>query len=86
MNFLEAHRLVSEFVGGPELRFLFATSGTPDKLTLFLRAEGARVGRSVSARTLPFNTLGQTLLAPPVAGVGSRAGGRLALRPSFGRA
>lgn len=66
MNFLEAHRIVSGFAGGPELRFLFAVSGTPDKLDLFLRAHGAKRGRSVVARTLPFNTLGQTLLAEPV--------------------
>jgi FkbH-like protein len=68
MNFLEAHRIVSGFAGGPELRFLFAISGTPDKLDLFLRAHGAKRGRSVVARTLPFNTLGQTLLAEPVKG------------------
>jgi FkbH-like protein len=68
MNFLEAHRLVREFSGGPELPFLIATSGAADKLMLFLRAEGARHGFDVSARALPFNTLAQSLLAPSIVG------------------
>jgi FkbH-like protein len=68
MNFLEAHKIVSGFAGGPELRFLFAISGTPDKLDLFLRAQGAKRGRAVVARTLPFNTLAQSLLSEPAKG------------------
>lgn len=63
MNFLEAHKLVATFKGGPLLSFLLATSGTPDKLELFLKAAGAVRGRSVDVRTLPFNTLGQTLVS-----------------------
>lgn len=65
MNFLEAHKLVTAFTGGPPLPFLLAMSGTPDKLHLFLRAAAAERGRSAVVRTLPFNTLGQTLLAEP---------------------
>jgi FkbH-like protein len=62
MNFLEASRIVRDFKGGPELGFLFAISGTPDKLDIFLRAEAAKRGRTAVVRTLPFNTLGQALL------------------------
>ncbi|HKS06208.1 MAG TPA: HAD-IIIC family phosphatase [Gemmatimonadaceae bacterium] len=68
MNFLEAHKLATQFAGGPELRFLFAISGTPDKVDVFLRAHGALHGRSVVARTLPFNTLAQSLLTPAAPG------------------
>jgi FkbH-like protein len=63
MNFLEAHKLVTQFKGGSPLSFLFAISGTPDKLELFLKAAGAIRGRAVEIRTLPFNTLGQTLMS-----------------------
>jgi FkbH-like protein len=65
MNFLEAHKLVTNFKGGPPLAFLFGISGTPDKIELFLKAAGAVRGRSLEIRTLPFNTLGQTLMAEP---------------------
>jgi len=68
VNFLEAHRLASSFAGGPTLEFLFGVSGTPDKLAVFFAAAGAKRGRSVQIRSLPFNTLGQTLLAEPVTG------------------
>lgn len=68
MNYLEAHKIVTQFGGGPPLAFLMAISGTPDKLDLFLKAAGAARGRSVDARTLPFNTLGQALLGEPKAG------------------
>ncbi|HXC24819.1 MAG TPA: HAD-IIIC family phosphatase [Gemmatimonadaceae bacterium] len=68
MNFLEAHKLVAGFAGGPPLPFLLAMSGTPDKLDLFLRAAGAQRGRSATPRTLSFNTLAQTLLTEPNAG------------------
>ena len=63
MNFLEASRLVAGFEGGPSLPFLFAMSGTSDKLTLFLRAAAARRGRSAEPRVLPFNTLPQWLFS-----------------------
>ena len=68
MNFLEAHRIVAGFGGGAPLDFLFATSGTPDTLDLFLRAVAAKRDRTARVRTLPFNTLGQTLATEPVAG------------------
>ena len=63
MNFLEAHKIVTGFAGGPTLRFLFAISGTPDKVDLFFKAAGAKRGRTVDFWTLPFNTLGQALLS-----------------------
>lgn len=65
MNFLEAHKLVATFAGGPVLNFMFGISGTAEKLTIFLAAAGAKRGRSVQIRTLPFNTLGQLLLGDP---------------------
>jgi FkbH-like protein len=68
MNYLEASRVVSGFAGGAALPFVFAMSGTPDKLGLFLRAAAARRGRSAQPRVLPFNTLPQWLHAEPVAG------------------
>ena len=68
VNFLEAHRLAASFAGGPTLDFLFGVSGTSEKLPVFFAAAGAKRGRSVRIRSLPFNTLGQTLLAEPLAG------------------
>jgi FkbH-like protein len=68
VNFLEAHRLATSFAGGPNLPFLFGISGGSEKLDIFLRAVGAKRGRSLQIRTLPFNTLGQTLLTEPVSG------------------
>lgn len=65
MNFLEAHKIVSSFQGGTPLAFLIATSGTPDKLDVFLKAAGALRDRSVKVTTLPFNTLGQMLMGDP---------------------
>ncbi|MGH7624868.1 MAG: HAD-IIIC family phosphatase [Gemmatimonadaceae bacterium] len=62
MNFLEAHKLVAGFTGGPALPFLLAMSGTPDTLDVFIKAAAAKRGRSVAMRTLPFNTLGQALM------------------------
>ncbi|MBC7790929.1 MAG: HAD-IIIC family phosphatase [Anaerolineae bacterium] len=67
MNFLDAHKIVAGFKGGAPLRFLLATSGTPDKLDLFLRAAAANRGFLAHVRTLPFGTLGQTLRIAPVA-------------------
>jgi FkbH-like protein len=63
MSFLEAHKIVAGFKGGTPLPFLLGISGTLDKLDVFLRASAAKRGRSVAVRTLPFNTLGQSLLA-----------------------
>ena len=68
MNFLEAYRLTASFAGGPSLQFLFGVSGATEKLAVFFTAAGAKRGRSVHVRTLPFNTLAQTLLTEPVSG------------------
>ena len=65
MTFLEAHRIVSAFAGGEALPFLLAMSGTGNALQVFLRAAAAARGRSAIVRTLPFNTLAQTLLEAP---------------------
>lgn len=65
MNFLEAHKLVRGFAGGPPLPFLLAMSGTAEPMALYLRAAAAKAGREAQARTLPFNTLAQTLHQPP---------------------
>jgi HAD superfamily phosphatase (TIGR01681 family) len=65
VTYLEAHRLAAEFAGGPPLRFLFGASGATDELNAFLKAAGAQRGRSVEVRTLPFNSLGQALVAEP---------------------
>ncbi len=61
MNFLEARRIVAAFSGGPELKFLFGASGTPDPFKLYLEAVGARHGVAAQPRFLPFNTLQQHL-------------------------
>lgn len=61
MNFLEAHGIVTKFQGGEPIRFRLATSGTADKLDIFLKAAGAVRGLRVDVRTLPFNTLRQTI-------------------------
>ena len=68
MNFLEAHKTVAGFAGGPPLDFLLATSAAVDKLDLFLRAAAAEKGRTAHVRTLPFNTLGQALLSEAIPG------------------
>lgn len=68
MNFLEAHRTLRDFAGGPSLRFLLASSGTLDALQVYLGAAGAVRGRSVFVRFLPFNTFGQFLMSPPSEG------------------
>lgn len=65
MNFLESHKIVAGFEGGEPLEFLLAMSGTADKLDIFLRAAGARRGRNVAFRTLPFNTFMQSVLTDP---------------------
>lgn len=62
MSFLEAHKTVRAFKGGPPLEFLLGMSGTADTLDVFVRAAAARRGRSARMRTLPFNTLSQAVL------------------------
>jgi FkbH-like protein len=61
VNFLEARRILAAFGGGPERPFLFASSGTPDPLRMYLEAAGAQHGLSARPRFLPFNTLAQHL-------------------------
>ena len=68
LSYVEAKRLVTEFKGGESLSFLFAASGTTEPFALFLKAAGAKLDRTVVARTVPFNTLGQLLCQAPVAG------------------
>ncbi|HJQ53060.1 MAG TPA: HAD-IIIC family phosphatase [Gemmatimonadaceae bacterium] len=68
MNFLEAHKTLTAFSGGPRLDFLLATSGAVDKLEVFLRAAAAKKGRAAHVRTLPFNTLAQALLSAATPG------------------
>ena len=65
MNFLEAHRLVQSFTGGPVWPLRVVLSGTADPLAIYLRAAGARRGVEVQPSFLPFNTLAQHLLHPP---------------------
>src|ERR1700730_16167113 len=66
MNFLEAHKIVSSFPGGEELGFLLATSGTAVPFDIYLKAAAAKLGRTIHVRTIPFNTLAQTLHGPPI--------------------
>lgn len=68
MNFLEAKRILTGFSGGPELPVLLALSGTGEPMELYLRAAAASRGSSLRLRLLPFNTLQQALLVPPVSG------------------
>lgn len=65
MNFLEARRIVDGFTGGEALSVLAAMSGTGEPLELYLRAAAAQRGIAATVHFLPFNTLQQTLLAPP---------------------
>jgi FkbH-like protein len=64
MTYLEALRVLREFGGGPTLPLLVASSGELAPLRIFLQAAGARHGRDVAVRTLPFGTLGQSLHEP----------------------
>ena len=64
MTLLDAHKVLSAFPGGPAMSLLVGMSGTADPLKLFVRAAGAKRGRSVNVRALPFNTLAQSLHAP----------------------
>ncbi|MBF0283622.1 MAG: HAD-IIIC family phosphatase [Magnetococcales bacterium] len=67
MNFIEAHRLLKAFPGGPALAVRLAFSGTADPLLPFFKAVAARAGLDLHVETLPFNTLRQSLLEPPPA-------------------
>jgi FkbH-like protein len=65
MNFLDAHRLVQGFAGGPSRPLRVVLSGTGDPMALYLKAAGAQRGVAVSPSFLPFNTLAQHLLGEP---------------------
>jgi len=65
MNFLEAHRLVQSFAGGPSQPLRVVLSGTGDPLALYLKAAGAQRGVAIEPSFLPFNTLAQHLLGEP---------------------
>jgi FkbH-like protein len=65
MTFLEAHRLVQSFAGGPARPLRVVLSGTGDPLVLYLRAAGAQRAVALEPSFLPFNTLAQHLLGEP---------------------
>lgn len=69
MTFLEAQKLLAELKEATPLPFLFAMSGTPDQLALYLRGHAARAGMAADVALLPFATLGQHLHAPAPQGV-----------------
>ena len=62
MNFLEAHRIVKAFGGGPPLSFVLGMSGTGEPLDVYLRAAAAERGHSATVRFWTFSTLRQSLL------------------------
>jgi len=70
VNFLEAHRTVQNFSGGAPLRFVFAISGMPNTVEVFLKAWAAKRGYAAEIDVLPFNTLGQHLV------IGDQSAGR----------
>jgi FkbH-like protein len=61
VKFLEAKRLVDNFVGGPPLPILLSLSGSAEPFDLYVRAAAAKRGLTAIPRTLPFNTLAQSL-------------------------
>jgi FkbH-like protein len=63
MNFLDAHRLVQDFGGGPRRPLRVMMSGTGEPIALYLRAAGAQRGVAIDPSFIPFNTLAQHLLA-----------------------
>src|SRR5262245_33560591 len=65
MNFLEAHRLVQSFAGGPSRPLRVVLSGTGDPLALYLKAAGAQRTVAIEPSFLPFNTLAQHILGEP---------------------
>ncbi|HEY9465283.1 MAG TPA: HAD-IIIC family phosphatase [Vicinamibacterales bacterium] len=65
MTFLEAHRFLASFKGGTPASLLVAMSGTALQLEMFVRASAARRGIDATVRTLPFNTIAQTLAGMP---------------------
>ena len=68
MKFLEAKKILAGFEGGPPLELLLAMSGQPEPLDPYLSAAAAERGYEARIRTLPFNTLAQTLHSEPVEG------------------
>ncbi len=68
MNFLEAKKALARFSGGTPLRIRLAASGNVEPLLLFVQALAAQRGFAAAVETLPFGTLGQSLLTPPAEG------------------
>jgi FkbH-like protein len=68
VNFLEAKKILSRMKEGKAARFLLAMSGTASEVELFVRAISAKQGYRTDVRTLPFNTLQQSLLKDPEPG------------------
>lgn len=64
MNFIEANQIIKKHVGGKEVPILLASSANVDPLIIYLKAEAALLGQSAIITTLPFGTLGQSLLMP----------------------
>jgi FkbH-like protein len=65
LNFLEANRILKNFDAIDTDKILFATSGTSDQMSLFLRAQYAQDNIDLEISTLPFGTLSQFLIASP---------------------
>ena len=64
MSFLAAHKAVQELRGGAPLDFFLGMSGNADPLDIYLRAAAAKRKQAANVRSLPFNTLAQSLRAP----------------------
>jgi len=65
MSFLEANKILANFSGGQLLSIHISTSSNIEPLLLYVRAESAKHGYKVELSTLPFGTLGQTLVSTP---------------------
>lgn len=64
MSFLTAHKVVQSLRDGSPLSFFLGMSGNATPLDIYLRAAAAERKQAASVRTLPFNTLAQTLRGP----------------------
>src|SRR5262249_16044797 len=65
MNFLEAHRLVQSFAGGPSHPLRVVFSGTGDPLALYLQAAPSPPSLPLHPPLLPFNPPAHHLLEAP---------------------
>ena len=68
MNFLQASTIVTNFTAGPPLHIRFSASGNVEPLVLYVRAAAAARGWFAHVRTMPFNTLMQSLITQPQQG------------------